>query len=338
VISSIEISRFRGIREGKLEDLTPLVVLVGPNGCGKSTVLDGLLIGASSATQASVARCVLRHPGVTYGARWLFWRAEQSNPAEITLTTSSNVSRRCRLACKVETADSLHLQCDIDLQTAEGKSSERTGVDMHLTPGRNRSYRFSREKETAPLDDARNVCLIDGQGDQAGTPLHELYSETVRTGRGDEARAIITELVSGIRDIEILTEADAPVLYFVYDDCAVPVALAGDGIYALVRATLELASRPEGLVLLEEPEVHKHPGAIRQTTRAILAAVRRNIQVIMTTHSLELIDALLAESSEEDLERLSLYRLELEDGRLISVRLPGSEVAFSRGDIEKDLR
>jgi AAA15 family ATPase/GTPase len=70
----------------------------------------------------------------------------------------------------------------------------------------------------------------------------------------------------------------------------------------------------------------------------VLAAVRRDIQVILTTHSLELIDALLAASCNEDLERLSLYRLELEDGRLISVRMPGPDVAFSRNQIENDLR
>src|SRR5262245_31737715 len=48
VIRSVEVTRLRGIREGKLTDLTPLVVLVGPNGSGKSTILDALLIAANS--------------------------------------------------------------------------------------------------------------------------------------------------------------------------------------------------------------------------------------------------------------------------------------------------
>ena len=43
MIRSVEIKNFRGIQDGKLEDLTPLVILVGPNGCGKSTILDALL-------------------------------------------------------------------------------------------------------------------------------------------------------------------------------------------------------------------------------------------------------------------------------------------------------
>ena len=59
---------------------------------------------------------------------------------------------------------------------------------------------------------------------------------------------------------------------------------------------------------------------------------------MLTTHSLELIDALLAASSPEDLEKLSLYRLQLQAGVLKSSRLPGPEVAFARGQIEDDLR
>ena len=73
MISSIEISRFRGIREGRLDDLTPLVVLVGPNGCGKSTVLDAMLIGASPKPQAAIKLVTERHTGVPNGTRWFFW-------------------------------------------------------------------------------------------------------------------------------------------------------------------------------------------------------------------------------------------------------------------------
>jgi AAA15 family ATPase/GTPase len=142
----------------------------------------------------------------------------------------------------------------------------------------------------------------------------------------------------GVSNVEILTENGEPILHFVFAEYSVPASLAGDGIQSLLRLSLELAASGGGIALLEEPEVHQHPGAIRQSARAILAAVRRQIQVILTTHSLELIDALLAESSDEDLTRLSLYRLQLQDGGLKSSRLPGRDVAFARTQIEDDLR
>ena len=38
MIKSVTIKNLRGIREGELSELTPLVVLVGPNSSGKSTL------------------------------------------------------------------------------------------------------------------------------------------------------------------------------------------------------------------------------------------------------------------------------------------------------------
>lgn len=302
MISSIEISRFRGIREGKLEDLTPLVVLVGPNGCGKSTVLDALLIGASAKTAEAAQQTFERHHGDRPGWwRWFAWRADVGEPAEITVSAHTGAVRTSRM-------------------------------EFHST-GTLRTIGPVAKQEVVP-----EIRLVDARVLDGGRPVYQLYSEAVRQGRRNEAKAIITEVVPRAKDLEILTEEDRPILHLVFDDHSVPVVLAGDGVYSLVRLAFELATHPCGSVLLEEPEVHQHPGAIRQTMRAVLAAVRRNIQVILTTHSLELIDALLAESSDEDLERLSLYRLQLEDGGLQSHRMSGPEVAFSRTEIENDLR
>src|SRR5205823_7279170 len=136
-----------------------------------------------------------------------------------------------------------------------------------------------------------------------------------------QAKAIVTDLVPELEDIEILTQDNQPVVYLVYQDGARPAALAGDGIKLLLRQSLELAAPAGGVVLLEEPEVHMHPGAIRQSAKAILAAIRRGIQVILTTHSLDLIDAVLENANEKDLEQIAIYRVQLDHGSLVSVRI-----------------
>ena len=59
----------------------------------------------------------------------------------------------------------------------------------------------------------------------------------------------------------------------------------------------------------------------------------------MTTHSVELIDALLATCpSESELDDLTVFRLQMTRSRLNVSRLPGREVAFARAEIHDDLR
>src|SRR5207245_8301736 len=117
-------------------------------------------------------------------------------------------------------------------------------------------------------------------------PLHDLFTRSVQLGRRSQAREIIKEILPAVSNVEILTENEAPILHVVFDDYSVPANLSGDGIQSLLRLSLELAASAGGAALLEEPEVHQHPGAIRRSARAILAAMRRGIQIILTTHSL----------------------------------------------------
>jgi predicted ATPase len=314
VISSIEITRFRGIREGRLDDLTPLVVLVGPNGCGKSTVLDAILLGASPEVPDATIKVVTeRHTGVPDGTRWFFWRANTRDGSSLVVKSrSGNVLAR-------------ELQFPFRLRWRRSQS-QRDDFDMP-----------TREENQA-LDEIQEVRLIEPRMFERQTPLHRLYSQAREQGRKAQAEALVAEVVPNVSELEILTEGDTPILHLVFEDRSVPVAFAGDGVYSLVQLCLELAARPRGVVLLEEPEVHQHPAAIRQSVRAILAAVRRDVQVILTTHSLELVDYILAESSSEELQNLSVYRLQLKDGALTSHRTPGVDVSFLRTQIESDLR
>jgi AAA15 family ATPase/GTPase len=78
---------------------------------------------------------------------------------------------------------------------------------------------------------------------------------------------------------------------------------------------------------------------IRQSAKIIAAAVQRNVQVILTTHSLELIDALLGEAKDRDLlDKLAVFRTNLTEGQLATSRISGADAAFSRQQIEDDLR
>ncbi len=334
MIRSVEIKNLRGIREGSLSDLTPLVVLVGPNGAGKSTILDALLIAANPRPPDAFGQAVQRREGVSIvaGARWLLWKAGQEGQTEIHVGTDS-YTRECTFSIAGSSKEHTAIQGAIRDQDADGKSQQtpiQLGFPAGQLPGR---YGFFK-----PLGDVPEVRFLDPRSVGLRTPLHQLYTKVVEQGLIQEVIANIQTLIPGVQDIKILAPEDVPVVYLIFADRAVPAALAGDGIWLLLHLTFELAVQPGGLVLMEEPEAHLHPGAIRQCARAILAAVRRNVQIVLSTHSLELIDFLLSECRDDDLDQLSVYQVRLVEGVLKSSRLPGPDVAFSRSEIEDDLR
>ncbi len=325
MISEIEIKGLRGIREGKLENFTGLVIQTGPNGSGKSTVLDALLIAASANPLNAAVRVSRRHdPGVGK-TRWLLWRSERKG--EITIGAQNGAKRSVTLYTDDVNPEPIRIFVGLPSQGLEQRNEVGHITDDGATAGRS---------HPPPFPEVPEIRLVDLH---MTVPLHDVFSEAVKAGKRDAVNGLVQEVIPGAQHLEILTDQGKPVLHVVHRDFSLPVALSGDGVRAAVRISLDLAACQHGVVLLEDPEVHQHPGAMRQTAQAILAAVRSDVQVILSTHSLELIDALLAAvESKDELDKLSLYGLRLDDGCLKSYRLSGPDIAFSRTKVEDDLR
>jgi len=172
-------------------------------------------------------------------------------------------------------------------------------------------------------------------------PLWRTLSEAVRSGRAQAAVDLLRPVLGAdLQDLLYLPEGDdgrVGNVHLRYPWGAVPVDVAGDGARALVRIALELAAQPAEVVLIEEPEVHLHPGAIWAVARALLEARRGGVQLILSTHSLELIDALVAQAG-PTLDDVAVIRLVLADGNLRAHTIPGAELALLRGELAEELR
>jgi len=199
-------------------------------------------------------------------------------------------------------------------------------------------YRFDHEGDRVPSN-VREARLVDGLHGQ-NQRLDQVYARVVREGRKDHLRPLLAGVLGDdFADIEPLPEADERWLVNLrYRQRSIPVALAGDGVHTLVRLCLELAAPPGDLLLLEEPELHQHPRSIWKTAEAIWSCAQRDAQVVLTTHSLEVIDALIGASNHGDLTDLTIFRLRLADGQFSAVRIPGPKAATRRGEYEDDLR
>jgi predicted ATPase len=337
VITTIDIENLRGIHAGKLEGLTPLVVLVGPNGSGKSTILDAMLIGGSRRPAASAGYAVQRRIGMRHGARWLLYQGGE-HPGRVTVEANGSMHQTRKLSW-TDSDVPAEYKAQLAATGNEGPySAIRVNMDPPLFP--DRTCAFAADNEYFADDDVPglpglSVWLVDPR---KGRSLHDLYSRLSEHGRRQALLDLLVPLVPGLRLLEILTEHGSARLNLTFDDRSIPVALAGDGIQALIRLALELAVHPQGTALLEEPEAHQHPAAITASANAIAAGVRSGLQIILTTHSLELIDALVAALRDDEIDLLSVYRLKLDRGKLLTSHFGGADVLGARGEIGDDLR
>ena len=348
VIKSIEINGFRGIQHGKVEGLAPLTVVVGASGHGKSTILEALYIACAPqvglALQQMAQRRRMGDPG-----RWLFWKGDGNRGADLTLSRLDDGMRKVKLSIgRVDRVSNGSPMSPRDLQAQDLASHGHPppyecvyGMSDHefggfaLLAGDGAGTWGDEGPRTA--DPGGEAAFL--QSFRPRAEMSRLYSEASIKQLRSKIDAWLTPAIPGYQQLESLTDSqNRPVLFLHAENRAVPVEAAGDGIMALVRTVLELATIPQKLCLLEDPEVHQHPAAMGQSAKAMVAAVRSGMQLILTTHSLELIDSLLGELGAERGVKAAVITTRLVDGELRTAVRTGESLERARFELDQDLR
>lgn len=70
-----------------------------------------------------------------------------------------------------------------------------------------------------------------------------------------------------------------------------PYLIHGDGFFSLLMMISEIKNAKDGILLIEEPENHMHPGYLSVFAEQLMTLSEKlNVQVFMTSHSYDLID------------------------------------------------
>jgi energy-coupling factor transporter ATP-binding protein EcfA2 len=326
MIQRLEIQGFRGITQGVLEDLPALTVLVGPNNSGKSTVLESLLLVTPGASGATVNAIVER-------------RGEIGSLSVETMIPHGKASLHLM-------ADSLDRQVQLTLEP-EGKLKgigQPGGAQFSFqrSDGGGGGWSGSSEEPAAQLLEA-------GGGTADPSQLEALFSWVELAGRREWLISLLRPLLPGLKDIRILVPRKRPTVFIEDDSGRWPLTMSGDGFKRLFALATRMASSDVRFTLIEEPETFLHVGALPQVARLLWEATKPKAagpqgerpperHVLVTTHSLEYLDAQFLNASEEELSRAALVRLSLRQGRLKAVRISGSKVKELREEIGEDLR
>ena len=341
MITSVEIERLRGIREGKLEDLRALTVLVGLNGSGKSTVLDALLLGAHDEPGVGIGVVGVRRRGSPRPARWLFTGGQAGSTAVVRVRCGDSTERSLRM----EWHEGREPEAD---EPVKKREREQYGAVVWWAPADDEKqhsatlfagddYR-AQDQQPIPGTLGSKVRFLDAMHRRRRVGLPQLLRQALELGTLGVVKELLASALPGFRNAQVLPDSGTSVLYLELESGALPVEQTSDGIRWVTTLCFELAIMERGLLLIEEPETHLHPGFMALSARAIVAAVRAGAQVVLSTHSLEFIDHVAAAMRAEDITKLAVHQLSLEGGVLVSSPLVGEDVAFTRFRLDADVR
>jgi len=339
MIGRVSVGRFRGIRQGSLDELRRVTVLIGRNGSGKSSVLEALYLASACASSRDEVRgvdkldyLVSRRGGRgSWGSsRALLWfMSETEEPIEIALSTAIG-------EIKVVAVD---VAVDAVSRTRPVRLITRDGLAVDLEWGvASRDVASIRQRSYAQVDIAgelaevrdflRGILLVDAAllRNPATVELYAWPRLLPKRLDREVVKFVREELEPEAEGLTYVPTAAGTYLALQTSKTTVRVDDLGDGVRnALLTAMLVVAYRPT-VLLLEEPELHMHPGGLASLTGFLLRAAKEmGFQIIATTHSVEFVELARALASELGLELAALF-LERVDGVLRSRSFSADDV------------
>ncbi len=322
MFESVAIENFRGIE--KLEvPLSPLTVLVGPNGVGKSSVLDAISLGGRLLGESVETLVRGRRQGLADPALWVVRYGQTQSTVRLT-SKGASIAIVIRSHNHVVHAKRQGASGEWDAASEMGFGSGHSIGQSSGAPG--------------PIP----VQFVDSARPYDPREMSARFTDIQRRGLKTQLEAFLRILDPRVRSIvmDATTEGTAEPAVDLDGVGSRPLALAGDGVRFMTQLVVGLMQSPQGTTLLEEPETHLHPAGVGALTDAILQQVVQEGQVVLTTHSAELVDQLFdaLAASEKPTKWMTVIRLRREDQHIVPISIRGDEIRFRREEMHEDLR
>jgi len=342
MIKSVFVRSYRGIRSCKLNNLKRVNVFIGKNNSGKSSLLESLyLASAAFHFKEDLSKRVVTK--IEYLLNRRCYRGYNWNNAKEILWYEYNIESPIFIEVDLENRkDPVRISLfswhdhplvrqqvgsadHICLLEWRGYSSE-SGAPVGPLLSNSERQRFKKE-----IDFFSAFKFIDTALIQEMDIIEKKLWKDLLKKRLD--KLVVEVLKEGYEmDVEDLT-------YTTYDEgrtyqlavklpwTSLRVDDLGDGArYALLLVMMVALSKNTAL-LIEEPENHQHPSGLAKALEMFLSLVKQNnIQVFITTHSLEFL-RLLKNISEEKRIDFGIYFLERnKQGQIDARELTGENI------------
>jgi ABC-type uncharacterized transport system ATPase subunit len=300
-IQNIHICRYKGISDAKF-DVTPINVLIGSNNAGKSTIAQiihfsvGLLQsinlldkwGTSNKTTLSLSPAQLLYsPCADLYALGHGSALKEDEGRAISVEIVLDSGEKIEILIKKGRNGNLHVTVE-NVAAAKTISSLETPFTIY-SPG---LAGIARD-ETYMSDGVLLRTIARGD---ANLVFRNVLYRLVKVAA--EWDAFIEDLQSLFESISLNVEfkesTDQHILVTLeLGENEVPIELAGTGILQAIQILAYVHYFHPSVIILDEPDSHLHPNNQRLLCKILQAvAEERSTQVILTTHSRHVVDAL----------------------------------------------
>lgn len=334
-ISKISIKSFRGIQNLVVDSFNNINIVLGDNNCGKTSFLEAVMFLRTSNDISNIYRISNVRDSLSLDASpssyekimCMFSRDIDNRNIEITGEMNNK-----GISYRFFGEESKVLLNSIEVDSFSGVSELLYG-----------SKKKTRRISLARTSHTKGVRIEDSDDFPIVylAPFEHLKGNVVnRIVANKDYKEICLDLIKmfdpDIEDLMILKSdvGDRPVEYIRHKRLGnMPLSTYGDGIKKVLTLCNAIVKANGGILLIDEIDTAIHKKYYDNIFAFLISAcLRFNIQMFVTTHSIEAIDAFLASQDYDNSsnERINVVTLKREDNKTYCRVMPGREVYLNR--------
>jgi predicted ATPase len=297
-VTAIEVSDVLPVRRFSVDQLSDIVVIAGPNGVGKSRLIEGLLQKFQNPKALPSTRLVVQATNAAETAAWGKSQLDTTISQDAVLLTSTLQKNRSR---RQWNSSVIHFESDRSIQQIqpyqfswEANDPWIENIGWSQTFGgtfgglkarfQDTLHSLFRKVHSHETEIARQAIELQKKG-IASMPLN--FGDPLRAFKDAFALLVAPKT---LRDPDPKQQQ----LYYEYDGKTFPLSSLSSGEREVVNIVFDFILRTSSdcIIFFDEPELHLHPELSYKLLQALRSNGARN-QFIFCTHSPDIITASL---------------------------------------------
>lgn len=346
MVHSIKLENFKAFADAELEGFALINMIVGDNGVGKTSLMEGLHLALSGTPTAHLSSRAWRGfeakfdgfiQDIEANGTYADLFRDRSKDARISLETLEPESRRYEnRSLRITKSKDVVFQLD---PTPDGVPNKPESVGTLANPVIF-IWTDSNGKEYPVRTFIRgNQVTIQGTGE--GLPNCSYFAVTnpisaaetaskftaLRLDRKDKGfKAAFRKVFDFVEDISAESISGESILMADLGDRMLPFALLSGGVNRTAAILLSIAQRQDGIVMVDESESGIYHRRLQDYARALISTAREyRTQLFLTTHSQEWLKHFITAAGEK-VDDIAFWRMERSEGGAQAERFTGRQL------------